>query len=278
MLLGFTILSAHAADIRPNTYLPSIQDRERYSDIVCSATILKTHATGNVEQFAGEERSEWVAEARVDSVFKGFLGSQFIVFKYYGLGPAPTSQYFGVPYAAFRSGGRYGLFLRGQGSDLAVTIPFYRMEIEIASRPLDKSGDASNLRLARELLFAIDYAPQTLGRAATQYFTWVEELCGNASLPLIKRFLTSNDQLIRYQAAWWLSFRQLDALVVNELEQIAQADGVEEWARCGASNRLAAIGGGVYVTHCDGGGGSPLIPTSQSELPSVLEAQPKPKF
>jgi len=71
MLLGFTILSAHAADIRPNTYLPSIQDRERYSDIVCSATILKTHATGNVEQFAGEERSEWVAEARVDSVFKG---------------------------------------------------------------------------------------------------------------------------------------------------------------------------------------------------------------
>ena len=88
-LLGILVicmlLPAHAEDIPPNKYFPSIQERERYSDIVCSATIVKTHATSSVKQLAGQERSEWIAEARVDRVFSGFLGPQVIAFKYYGL-------------------------------------------------------------------------------------------------------------------------------------------------------------------------------------------------
>jgi hypothetical protein len=113
------LLSAHAEDIPPNNYLPSIQERERYSDIVCSGTIVKTHATGRTKVFAGEERSEWIAKAHVDRVFKGFLRSQVIVFMFYGPGPTKTSEYFGPPYADFRSGIRYVFFLRGQASDLA---------------------------------------------------------------------------------------------------------------------------------------------------------------
>jgi hypothetical protein len=91
------LLPAHAEDIPPNKYLPSIQERERYSDIVCTATIVNTHATSSMKQLAGEERSEWIAEARVDRVFKGLLGSQVIAFKYYGPGPR-TFDYFGPPY------------------------------------------------------------------------------------------------------------------------------------------------------------------------------------
>jgi hypothetical protein len=131
MLVICMLLPAHAVDIPPNKYLPSIQERERYSDIVCSATIVKTHATGSVKQLAGQERSEWIAEARVDRVFRGFLSSQVIAFKYYGPSPM-TFEYFGLAYADFRSGIRYVLFLRGQDSNLTVTVPFYRIEIEIA--------------------------------------------------------------------------------------------------------------------------------------------------
>lgn len=150
------LLPAHAEDITPNKYLPSIQERERYSDIVCSATIVKTYAASSVKQLAGQERSAWIAEARVDRVFSGFLGSQVIAFKYYG--PSRTFEYFGPPYADFRSGIRYVLFLKGKDSNLTVTVPFYRIEIEIAPQqpPLDESKPAPDLALAQELVFAIE--------------------------------------------------------------------------------------------------------------------------
>lgn len=272
------LLPVHADDKQPNKYLPSFQERERYSDIVCSATIVKTYTTSSVKQLDGQERSEWIAQARVDHIFKGFLGSQIIDFKYYGLGPR-TGDYFGPPVADFRPGIRYVLFLRGQGPNLTVTVPFYQMEIEVAPQPLplDESKPAPDLALARELVFAIEFAPQTIGRAATKYFSWVEELVGKDSFPLIKPFLTSGDQLVRYQAAWWLSFRQVDTQVINELNHAAHDGGVEEWARSGARDRLCAMGAETYVTHSDGGG-IPPIPTTQSKLPSVLEPPPRPRF
>jgi hypothetical protein len=115
----------------PNAPLVSIQDRQRYSDVVCSATIVKAYATNSAKQIEGVERSEWIAEARVDRVFKGALDSQSIAFKYYGRVPE-TTDYFGPAYSYFRSGSRYVLFLRGQTSNLSLTIPFYQMEIEVA--------------------------------------------------------------------------------------------------------------------------------------------------
>ena len=59
VLMLCTLLPILAEDIQPNKYLPSIQERERYSDIVCSATIVRTHATSSVKHLAGEERREW---------------------------------------------------------------------------------------------------------------------------------------------------------------------------------------------------------------------------
>jgi hypothetical protein len=251
-LLGILVicmlLPAHAEDIPPNKYLASIQERERYSDIVCSATIVKTHATSSVKQLAGQERSEWIAEARVDRVFRGFLGSQVIAFKYYGPSPM-TFDYFGPPYADFRSGIRYVLFLRGQDSNLTVTVPFYQIEIEIAPQQpaLDESKPAPDLALAQELVFAIESAPQTIGRKATGYFGWVEELIGKKSVPLVRPFLNSSDPLVRYQVAWWLSFRQVDATVMNELKHAEQDESIEDWARSGARDRLRDMAEGKYV-------------------------------
>jgi hypothetical protein len=187
-----------------------------------------------VKKIEGQARSERIAEAHVDHIFKEFLGSQGIAFKYYGRG-VRTDEYFGPPHADFRSGIRYVLFLRGQDSNLTATIPFHRTEIEVAPRrsPLDKSKPAPDLALARELVFAIESAPQTIGRAATHYFSWAEELIGKNSVPLVKPFLNSSDPLVRYQAAWWLSFRHVDASVISELKHAEQDNSVEEWARSG---------------------------------------------
>jgi hypothetical protein len=248
VLVLCTLLPAHAADIQPNQYLPSIQDRERYSDIVCSATIVNAYTTGNVKQLEGEERSEWIAEARVDRIFKGFLGSQLISFRYYRLGPR-TGSYFGPPVADFHSGIRYVVFLRGRDANLSVAVPFYQMEIEVAPRqvPLDESKTAPELALARELLFAIESAPQTIGRLADHYFSWVEELVGKRSVPLVRPFLDSSDALVRYDAAWWLSFRQIDATVTNELKRAAQDESLEESQRSSARDRLRDMAEGKWV-------------------------------
>ena len=83
------------------------------ADVVVSATIVTTQATNNTKPIEGEQRSEWIGEAHVDRIFKGFLGSQDIAFKYYGREDTNV-DYFGPPYADFRSGNRYILFLRGQ--------------------------------------------------------------------------------------------------------------------------------------------------------------------
>jgi hypothetical protein len=106
------------------------------------------------------------------------------------------------------------------------------------ANPLDESKPAPALALARELVFAIESAPQTIGRTATHYFSWVEELIGKKRVPFVAPFLDSIDPLVRYQAAWWLSFRQVDATVMNELKYAEKDESIEEWARSGARGTL----------------------------------------
>ena len=65
--------SCWSQDTPPNEFLPSIRERQRYSDVVCSAKIVMTHATSNVKQTEGQVRSEWIAEVQVDHIFKGSL-------------------------------------------------------------------------------------------------------------------------------------------------------------------------------------------------------------
>ena len=101
--------------------------------------------------------------------------------------------------------------------------------------------------LAKELFFAIQFAPDTIGRSAATYFSWVEELIGKEAIPQVEPFLNSADPLVRYQAAWWLSFRKVDAAVLDELKKTSQDHNVEEWARSGASERLRDMAEGRYL-------------------------------
>ena len=235
------------AEQSPTKYLPSIKERERYSDVICSATVVRTYATGDVVQLEGEERSVWMAEARVDRIFKGNLGSQIIEFSYYGWGPNGPRLGLSPPIAEFRSDVRYVLFLAMQNSALVVTVPFYKAEIQIASNPAPLAGSNSDLALARELIVAIESAPQTTGRMATHYFDWIAELVERKSIPLVEPFLISNDPLVRYQAAWWLSFREVNETVTDELKMTMQDKSIEAWARSGARDRLRDIAEGKFI-------------------------------
>jgi hypothetical protein len=246
VLVVCLLFPARAEEVSPTKYLPSIREREHYSNIVCAATIVKTYSTGNVMQLEGEERSEWIAQARVDRVFKGVLGSQVVHFKYYGLGPR-TSNYFGAPVADFHSGIRYVLFLRGQGSALIVTVPFYQTEIEVASQPPPFAESKPDLALARELVFGIESEPKTIGRMASHYFSWVEELIGKQSVPLVEPFLSSGDRLLRYDAAWWLSFREVNTKVTNELKNAMQDESLGASERSAARDRLRDMAEGKFV-------------------------------
>ena len=239
------LLPARAQELAPNKFLPEIKERERYSEIICSATIVTTSPAGNPVRLQGREVSQWTAVARVDHVFKGTLDPKNIEFKYYGYIPPPELH---PPTAYFRPGIRYILFLRRHDSDLEVAVPVYQMEIELA--PTNKAGypiGTPELALANELVSAIQSAPDTIGRLAATYFSWTEELIGKQTIPQVEPFLNSNDPLVRYQAAWWLSFRKVDAAVVDELKKTSQDQNVEEWARSGARDRLRDMAAGRYV-------------------------------
>jgi hypothetical protein len=239
------LLPARNQELAPNKFLPKIKERERYSEIICSATIVKTSLAGNPVRLQGQEVSQWTAVAGVDHVFKGTLDPKIIEFKYYGyIPPLEVSP----PTAYFRPGVRYILFLRRHDSDLEVAIPLYQMEIELASPNNGGSPIGTpELALANELISAIQSASNTVGRSATKYFSWSEELIGKQTIPRVEPFLNSSDPLVRYQAAWWLSFRKVDAAVVGELKKTSLDQNVEEWARFGARDRLRDIAEGRYV-------------------------------
>src|SRR5262249_10495646 len=167
----------------------------------------------------------------IDRVFKGTLDSDVIEFKYYGYIPPPGVVNTLTPAMAdFRPGIRYVIFLNRHGLDLEVSIPAYRMEIELApGRPtLDESNFDSYQVLEKELISAIGSDPDTIGRSATHYYDWIEELIGKQAIPLAEPFLNSSDPLIRYQAAWWLSFRQVNNAVINELNNAMRDVCIEE--------------------------------------------------
>ena len=239
LLLSFGF-SALAQESPPNTYFPSIRDRQKYSEIVCFGTILKIQETNPSVRVEGAERSQWTAEARVDRVLKGNLDSKTIKFVYYSRGPDAGGG-LGLPSANFQTGVRYVLFLRGREPTLAVAVPFYQMEITIALRPATVAMQmtGSDAILANELLFAVQSSPATTGSLASHYLEWVEELVGKKeAVPLVEVLLSSPSSLVRYQAAWFMSFRTSDSKVLKVLESIAQDPSVEQWARAGARDRL----------------------------------------
>ena len=69
--------------------------------------------------------------------------------------------------------------------------------------------------------------PKTLGRGATHYFDWAEEVVGKNAVPAVESFLVSDDDLVRYQAAWWLSFREITDPVINVLVDTSNNSSVD---------------------------------------------------
>src|SRR5262249_41075466 len=57
--------------LQPEYFPQTIPERVRYSDIVCSGTVVKISQAGKPINVDGEERSQWIATAAIDRVFKG---------------------------------------------------------------------------------------------------------------------------------------------------------------------------------------------------------------
>src|SRR5262249_42899881 len=142
---------------------------------------------GNPINVDGEERSQWIATATIDRVFKGTVDPNFVEFKYYGYIPPPGVFDIVTPAMAdFRPGTRYVIFLNRHGLHLEVSVPAYRIEIQLAPRrpTLDESNSDSYQGLAKELVSAVQFAPDTIGRSATHYYDWTEELIGKLAIPV----------------------------------------------------------------------------------------------
>jgi hypothetical protein len=253
---AFTLLILLSAKIAardekaPFEYEPSLARRISYSAVVCSATIVRTQKFPTNKVIGGAERNQYIAEAIVDKVFKGTLGSPTIAFRYYDFSTNPTAEYFGPPAAHFEKESRYLVFLSDTGQDLEVSVPVWQMEIALA--PTSQSDLASlassTSGIADELFYSIRTKPKTIGRTASHYFSWAEELIGkDDAVHGVEPFLDSDDDLVKYQAAWWLSFRRLSDSVINILENTKNNPTIEEWARSGAGQRLEDIHHGNRV-------------------------------
>ena len=120
------------------------------------------------------------------------------------------------------------------------------MEIQVGSQQssIEETGSDPDLTLATELVASVN---DGAAMAATHYFDWAEELIGKRMVPLAEPFLRSSDSLVRYQAAWWLSFRKLDSDVLYELKSVANDEAIDEWARSGARVRLADVATGNWL-------------------------------
>jgi hypothetical protein len=240
-------LAACAQETPPDRLLPTITERKQYAEIVCSATVVETHTTGSPVRLQGKDRSQRIAVADVDHVFKGTLDRQRIEFKYYGyIPPKGVAEDLDIPTANFLAGTRYLIFLKRMGSGLEVAVRPYRIEIAIApSAPAGARPNAdTDVGLANELIYAIQAG---ITRFPSRYFDWTEELIGKETVGRVEPFLNSSDPEVRYGAAWWLSFRKLDAAVMNELRKAAQDHNVQEGERSGAKDRLRDIADGRYV-------------------------------
>lgn len=225
MAFPFVGVFAAAGDDPPFTYL-ALDQRLRYSELVCSATILDTQLTGRTLNLSSATTAENLARADVDTVLKGKLTGSTIMFHWYSW-PAPEDPnnyaYSGPPLADLRPGMRYLLFLRSDGAEgWRVTIPMYQLEILLAPwldaslrQRLDSSGltDAGrNHELAQEFAAAAHFV-EPLGDAADvyDYFSWMAELLGKEAVPFIRPFLKSATLRLRYFAADRLAEMKSDA-------------------------------------------------------------------
>jgi hypothetical protein len=163
------------------------------------------------------------------------------IFNYYRL-VARSADYFGPPDADFESGVRCAIFLKGPESDLHTAIPLYQMEVQLSPQSHSQPHRSPLSALAQELLLAVQSAPTTIGRSADHYFSWAEDLVGNKIVPQVEPFLKESDPLVRFQAAWWLSFRKPNDTVVAILLTTGNDQTIEAWARSGAVQRLRDMG------------------------------------
>ncbi len=229
----------------PFDYEPSVAKRVSYSQVVCAATISNIRQTGNTVRIGGFHRNEFIADALVDSVYKGEIPSA-VTFRFYDFG----EQYLNCidcltpPGAFYRVDHRYIVFLKKQDGRWTVAVPVYQMEIEIdrfavhvsAADKVHTMADAGS-----ELLNAVEKNPKTIGRMATRYFDWAQQLAGKDVIQLVEAFLDSPDAIVRYQAAWWLSFRKQTRKIVDVLVSTANDTAIEKWARDGALQRLSSL-------------------------------------
>ncbi len=248
-LLCLILLCVGQAEQAPFAYEPSLTKRVNYSDVVCSATITKTEKTGITRTIGGKMRNEIIAEASIGQVFKGAFPARSIRVRYFDYGILPTADFMTPPLARLEVHSRYILFLKSVEGSLEVAVPVWQMEIRLAPRPISEAEAVSRSLsgLAEELFYSIKTSPESIGRSATHYFSWAEEVTGCDAIPDVSRYLTSDDALVRYQAAWWLSFRDLTAPVMHVLTETSENPSIEQWARSGARDRLKDIQQGNWV-------------------------------
>jgi hypothetical protein len=237
------------AEQPPFAYEPSLAKRISYSEVVCSGTIVKTEKTGKKEMIGGADRDEFIAEADVGQVFKGNLSSHAVRFRYFNFGAYPTPEFITPPIASFDVGSRYIIFLRSRETNLEVAVPVWQMEIPLGPKLSSEAASVppSLAGIAEELFDSIKSQPKTLGRTATHYFSWAKEVVGKNAVPAVEYFLVSDDDLVRYQAAWWLSFREITSPVINILLDTSNNSSVETWARSESERRLEDIHKGNWV-------------------------------
>ncbi len=82
---------------------------------------------------------------------------------------------------------------------------------------------------------------------ASHYFDWAEELVGIDAVHEVEPFLKSDDGIVRYEAARWLSFRRMSDSVTTVLVNTKNDPDVESWARSGAAQRLEDVHRGYMV-------------------------------
>ena len=237
-----------ATEQAPAAYEPSLAKRIAYSDIVCSVTVVRTKETRKTQVIAGAERDEFIAEAEVHRVFKGTIDSPIVRFRYFRLRRS-NGDYFGPPTAFFETGSTYIAFLKDDEKHLEVAVPVFQMEIRTARLEPGalKSTSQSSAAIAEELFYSVRAEPKTIGRMATHYFSWAEEMVGKDAVLVVESFLSSDDELVRYQAAWWLSFRRVSDSVTTVLVKTRNDPSIEEWARSGAEQRLKDMREGLWL-------------------------------
>ena len=167
----------------------------------------------------GSERDEFIADAEAGQVFKGTLGARSIRFRYFNFGRYPIPDHFGPPTALFEAGSRYILFLRHNGENLKSLFLSGRWKL-----PWRQNRDQMlhwfplyrlELLTSSSILFGRNHRQSEGARATTS--VGPKRSSVRVRFLLWSPFLDSDDELVRFQAAWWMSFRRLNDSVLKVL-------------------------------------------------------------